>query len=109
MTPTIFEPRLEALGGAELAAVATPEQFTQWIARAKPGDRMVYAEARWLPKECVAPVLPLVRAAFDDGEILFFQKRHPTLEGRYRYFAVRRERRLRPAPKARFVPRGVPA
>lgn len=104
-----FEPRLEALGGAALASAALPEQFTQWIARAKPGDRMVYAEARWLPKASCAPVLALVRASYDDGEILLVQERHPELAGRFRYLAIRRLRRQRPAPQVRFVPRGVPA
>ena len=105
MTGKIFEPRLQALGGPALASAAPPEQFARWIRAARPNDRMVYAVARWLPKEDIAPVLKLVRDSYDEGEVLLVQQRHPDIQGCYLYIAIRRVRRQRPA--VRFVPRGV--
>lgn len=92
-----------ALPGAAQASICSPEQFTRWIVSARPNERIRYAEARWLPKEAMAPVLALLRASFDEGEILFFQK--SLGGGQFAYFAVRRARRLRPAPVKRFVAR----
>lgn len=101
MTKT-FEPRLTAPAGSDTARMCGAGHFAVWMETCRPGERIVYAEAKWLPKEVAAPVLPLVRAAFDDGVILLTQQRLGG--GWYRYLATRRARVMRPA--ARFVPRG---
>lgn len=104
MTAKTFEPPLAVLGGSAQASVCLPEHFTRWIVGAKPRERIRYAVARWLPKEASAPVLAVIRAAHDDGELEFVQQR--LADGTFAYFAVRRERRRKPAPAARFVARG---
>ena len=90
-----FEPRLVAVPGDRPVAVCAPQEFTRWMASAKPGDVIVYAEATWLPKDVVAPVLPLIRACIDDGDILTLQRR--LSPGRKLYLAVRKQRKLVPA------------
>lgn len=91
-----FEPRLVAVpGGDSMAAVCSAQEFSRWMAGAKPGDVIVYAEACWLPKDVAAPVLPLIRASYGDGDILTVQRR--LAPGRFRYFAVRKARVLVPA------------
>ena len=105
MSATTFEPPLQPLGGAAEASVCAPEQFNRWLQTAKPRDRIVYAVARWLPPKPTTPLLRLLDAEYDNGWILFSHQKLP--DGRFQYFAIRKERQVRPAPMKRFVPRGV--
>ena len=98
-------PAMVRLDGREGAHVCPPDTFTRWLRAAKAGDRLVYAEALFLPGERQAPVLPLLRAAYDDGVVAFTQERLGG--GRFRYYVTRRAKLLRPAE--RFVPRAVPS
>jgi hypothetical protein len=97
-----FEPKLASVRGCEARLCAAPE-FSRWLDKSKPGDRIVYAEAQWLPKEVAAPVLGLVRAGHDAGSVLLVQQR--LAPGWFRYIAVRRQLRLRPI--TRFTARGA--
>jgi hypothetical protein len=99
MMPTRTEPQLWDRGGAR---ICMPDAVETWMAKAKSGDTLVYAEACWLPKRAVAPALVVLDAYFDDGDILFTQERRKDGQG-YRYIAQKRARVLRPA--RRFVAR----
>ncbi len=75
--------------------ICMPDAAEAWMAKAKAGDVLVYAEGVWLPKRSTAPALAVLDAYFADGDILFTQEKRDG--GGYRYLAIRRARRLRPA------------
>lgn len=101
----LFEPKLSMVGtpqGRAFCRVCEGSQFDLWLQQARPGARMVYATAFWLPKPKVAAVLDRIRGAYDAGLIELVQERG--IDGApYRYLAVRRALTQRPTDA--FTPR----
>jgi len=71
----VFEPELVAVGaGIHATRLCAPNDFAGWLKLAKPGDRIIYALAFWLPKRAFSATVAAAQDAYDEGLISLFQK-----------------------------------
>ncbi len=105
MTAKTIEPPLHCTPGQAMACLCEFRQLRQWYEGAPAGDRFVYAIARYLPPRATSPLLRQLDELYDEGWLIYTTEKLP--DGRFRYFVIKREQRLRPGGLKRFVPRAV--
>ncbi len=69
-----------------LEAELTLEEFSDWLIKARPGDRLIYGTGSYLPAR-KPKVAEAVHRAYEAGQVLLVQKK--IAPASYNYIAIR--------------------